>query len=151
MALRSDDRLYVFSRDDVDFLNRTPVRRIVLGQPNTLTECASLDRLEALVRDSQTLRFNVVTRSAFIVERGGLSDLASTGGTIATGSRGGDAVLRSGDDQVRVEAPRRRRCGVAADGRGCDAGVGAVEPVPMSKHRAAARRCSRKSRNCCRC
>jgi polysaccharide export outer membrane protein len=103
VVLRSDDRLYVFSRDDIDFLNRTPVRRIVLGQPNTLTECASLDRLEALVRDSQTLRFNVVTRSAFIVERGGLSDLASTGGTIATGSRGGDAVLRTGDDQTGLK------------------------------------------------
>ena len=65
VALRSDDRLYVFSRSDIDFLSRTPVRRVVLGQPNTLPECASLDRLEALVRDSQTTRFTVVTRSAF--------------------------------------------------------------------------------------
>ncbi|MFZ4687945.1 MAG: SLBB domain-containing protein [Polymorphobacter sp.] len=100
IALRSDDRLYVFSRDDIDFLNRTAVRRIVLGQSNTLTECTSLDRLEMLVRDSQTTRFNVVTRTAFIVERGGQSDLAATGGSLATASRSGDAALRAGDDQV---------------------------------------------------
>lgn len=105
VALRSDDRLYVFSRDDIDFLNRTPVRRVVLGQKNTLSECASLDRLEALVRDSQTTRFNVVTRSAFIVERGGSSDIAATGGNLGYASRGGDAALRTGDDQVGL---RRR-------------------------------------------
>ena len=112
IMLRSDDRLYVFSRDDIDFLNRTPVRRIVLGQVNTLTECASLDRLESLVRDSQTTRFNVVTRTAFIVERAGQSDLAATGGTISTASRGGDAALRTGDDQVglrrRTTEPQER-------------------------------------------
>jgi protein involved in polysaccharide export with SLBB domain len=98
VALRSDDRLYVFSRSDVDFLNRTPVRRVVLGQRNTLAECASLDRLEALVRDGQTTRFTVVTRSAFIVERGGQSELAATGGNLATASRSGDAAFRTGDD-----------------------------------------------------
>lgn len=103
VALRSDDRLYIFSRDDISFINQTPVRRVVLGQPNTLTECASLDRLEALVRDSQTLRFNVVTRSAFIVERAGRSDIASTGGTIGTASRGGEAALRTGDDQAGLQ------------------------------------------------
>ncbi|MBC7519665.1 MAG: SLBB domain-containing protein [Sandarakinorhabdus sp.] len=103
VALRSDDRLYVFSRSDIDFLNRTPVRRVVLGQANTLQECASLDRLEALVRDSQTTRFTVVTRSAFIVERGGQSDLAATGGSISSASRGGDATLRTGDDQAGLK------------------------------------------------
>ena len=100
VALRSDDRLYVFSRNDIDFLNRTPVRRIVLGQANTLTECAALDRLETRVRDSQTARFNVVTRSAFIVERGGQSDVAATGGNVGTASRRGDEALRTGDDKV---------------------------------------------------
>lgn len=100
VALRSDDRLYVFSRNDIDFLNRTPVRRIVLGQANTLTECAALDRLETRVRDSQTARFNVVTRSAFIVERGGQSDVAATGGNVGTASRRSDEALRTGDDKV---------------------------------------------------
>jgi protein involved in polysaccharide export with SLBB domain len=98
VALRSDDRLYVFSRTDIDFLNRTPVRRVVLGQRNTLTECASLDRLEALVRDGQTTRFTVVTRAAFIVERGGQSELAATGGNLAAASRSGEAAFRTGDD-----------------------------------------------------
>ncbi len=100
VALRSDDRLYVFSREDIDFINRTPVRRIVLGQSNTLPECASLDRLETLVRDSQTTRFTVVTRAAFIVERGGKSDVAATGGSITAGGRSGDDALRTGDDQT---------------------------------------------------
>ena len=103
LALRSDDRLYVFSRSDVDFLNRTPVRRVVLGQRNTLTECASLDRLEALVRDGQTMRFTVVTRSAFIVERGGQSELAATGGSLSTASRAGDAAFRTGDDVAGLQ------------------------------------------------
>ena len=71
VALRSDDRLYVFARSDIDFINRSPVRRIVLGQPNPLPDCASLNQLEALVRDTQSARFNVVTRGSFIVERGG--------------------------------------------------------------------------------
>ncbi|WP_292932309.1 SLBB domain-containing protein [Novosphingobium sp. PASSN1] len=111
VALRSDDRLYVFSRSDIDFLNRTAVRRVVLGQPNSLSECASLDRLEALVRDGQSARFNVVTRAAFIVERGGQSDVAATGGSLAVAGRGGDATLRSGDDQVGLRsgaAPSQR-------------------------------------------
>ncbi len=122
VSLRSDDRLYVFSRDDIDFLNRTPVRRVVLGQSNTLTECASLDRLESLVRDSQTTRFNVVTRTAFIVERGGQSDLAATGGNISTAGRGGDASLRTGDDQVglrrRTSDPQPQLPAEETDGAG---------------------------------
>ncbi|MFZ4110647.1 MAG: SLBB domain-containing protein [Polymorphobacter sp.] len=100
VALRSDDRLYVFSRNEIDFINRTPVRRIVLGQANTLTDCAALDRLETLVRDSQTARFTVVTRSAFIVERAGQSDVAATGGNVGSVSRRGDEALRTGDDKV---------------------------------------------------
>ncbi len=100
VPLRSDDRLYVFSRADIDFLNRTPVRRIVLGQPNSLPECASLDRLQALVSDTQSARFNVVTRGAFIVERGGQSDVAATGGSLAQASRSGESSFRSGDDKV---------------------------------------------------
>jgi|JI10StandDraft_1071094.scaffolds.fasta_scaffold08790_7 polysaccharide export outer membrane protein len=108
VALRSDDRLYVFARSDIDFINRSPVRRIVLGQPNPLPDCVSLDQLEALVRDTQSARFNVVTRGSFIVERGGQSDVAVTGGTAAqAGSRRGDESLRSGADQVGL-APQQQ-------------------------------------------
>ncbi|WP_419813970.1 SLBB domain-containing protein [Glacieibacterium sp.] len=98
VALRSDDRLYVFSRSDIEFLNRSPVRRIVLGQPNSLRECTSLDRLEALVRDTQSSRFSAVTRGSFIVERNGQSDVGAVGG-VQTSIRNDDS-LRSGPDQV---------------------------------------------------
>ena len=105
VPLRSDDRLYVFSRSDIDFLNRTPVRRIVLGQPNTLLECTSLDRLEALVRDTQSSRFSAITRGTFIVERAGQSDIAAVGGV--TGTRRGDEQLRTGADQVGLARSAR--------------------------------------------
>ena len=107
VALRSDDRLYVFSRSDIDFINRSPVRRVVLGQPNSLPACISLDRLEALVRNTQSARFNVVTRGTFIVERSGVSEVAATGGTgNENGSRGGDETLRSGADAVGLAGRR---------------------------------------------
>jgi hypothetical protein len=113
VALRSDDRLYVFSRNEIDFINRTPVRRIVLGQANTLTDCAALDQLETRVRDSQTARFNVVTRNAFIVERGGQSDVAATGGNVGTASRFGDEALRTGDDKVGLRGSNGGNVGTA--------------------------------------
>ncbi len=132
ISLRSDDRLYVFGRDDIDFLNRTPVRRVVLGQPNTLTECASLDRLEALVRDSQTTRFSVVTRSVFIVERSGRSEVAATGGNLVSSNRGGDETLRTGDDQSglrRLQAQSTTTNAAAGypGGAGPDAGTNAAD------------------------
>lgn len=97
VALRSDDRLYVFSRSDIEFLNRTPVRRVVLGQPNSLPECASLTRLELLVAEGQSAaRFNVVTRGSFIVERNGRSELAT--GNQSDNARGGDTGTRQDGD-----------------------------------------------------
>lgn len=98
VQLRSEDQLFVFGRRDIDFLNTTAVRRVVLGQPNTLTQCVSLDRLEALVRDSQTSRFNVVTRQAFLVERDGRTELAATGGSLSSASRSGEASLQTGEN-----------------------------------------------------
>lgn len=108
VALRSDDRLYVFSRSDIDFLNRTAVRRVVLGQPSGLAQCASLDRLEALVRDTQSSRFGVVTRGAFVVERGGQNEVAATGGALAQGARRGEETFRAGDDRVGIAAAQAR-------------------------------------------
>lgn len=103
IPLRSDDRLYVFSRSDIDFLNRSPVRQIVLGQPNPIVDCESLVQLESLVRDTQSARFNVVTRGSFIVERNGQSDVANTGGTAAqAGSRLGGEALRTGGDPAAL-------------------------------------------------
>ncbi len=97
VSLRSDDRLYVFSRADISFLNTIPVRRIALGQPNPYPECRSLARLEALVSDTKSARFDVVTRGAFIVERGGQSDVAVGGNLRAVRS---DEGVRTGGDTL---------------------------------------------------
>lgn len=84
VVLRSDDRLFVFGQSDIEFLNRPAVRRIILGQPNPLPECRSLERLHALVQDTQSPRFSAITRGSFIIERSGRSDI------------GGGAVSRNG-------------------------------------------------------
>ncbi len=112
VPLRSDDRLYVFSRSDIEFLNRTSVRRIVLGQPNALPECAVLNRLETLVAEGQSARFNVVTRGSFVVERNGRSEIAATGANLAAATRSGEAALRTGEDNGAVAA---RAAAVGAD------------------------------------
>jgi polysaccharide export outer membrane protein len=96
VALRSDDRLYVFSRTDIAFLNQTPVRRVVLGQANPYPECRSLARLEALVGDTKSARFDVVTRGAFVVERNGQSDVA-VGGNLQSARRGDESFRTGGD------------------------------------------------------
>ena len=123
VTLRSDDRLYIFSRSDIEFLNRTPVRRIVLGQPNVLGECISLDRLEAQVRDAPGGRFGAVVRGSFIVERGGQSDLAATGG-VGAATRRGDDTLRAGGDRVGLAQSRASR--VADDAQRSDADADAL-------------------------
>jgi len=97
VALRSDDRLYVFSRGDVAFLNSVAVRRIALGQPNGFPECRALARLETLVADTRSSRFDAVTRGAFVVERNGQTDIAS-GGTLREAR--GDQGLRSGGETL---------------------------------------------------
>ncbi len=98
VPLRSDDRLYVFSRSDVAFLNSLPVRRIVLGQPNPYPDCRSLVRLEILVSDTKSARFDVVTRGAFVVERAGQSDIAVGGG--ARNTARGDETIRTGGEAL---------------------------------------------------
>ena len=107
VPLRSDDRLYVFSRSDIEFLNRAPVRRVVLGQPNNLPECAALTRLELLVAEGQSsARFNVVTRGSFIVERNGRSELAA--GNLADTNRNDDTGLQSENDLALARAGTER-------------------------------------------
>ncbi len=46
---RNEDRLYVFSLADIQFLSQPAVRRILLGQANGSSQCRALQRLEALV------------------------------------------------------------------------------------------------------
>ena len=107
VALSSDDRVYVFSRTDIDFLNHTPLRRVVLGQANPLPDCTSLARLEALVAEGQSTRFNVVTRGSLIVERAGRSEIAGTGSSLSVATRGGDAGLRT-SAETATTAPTDR-------------------------------------------
>lgn len=87
VGLRSDDRLFVFGQSDIEFLNRPAVRRIILGQPNPLPECRSLERLHALVQDTQSPRFSAITRGSFIIDRSGRSDI------------GGGAVTNDGSSR----------------------------------------------------
>ncbi len=97
--LRSEDKLYVFSQADIQFMNRSIVRRIVLGQPNLLPQCRALQRLEILVQDIQSPIFGVLTRGSFIVDRGGSNDLgvdATTKGE--TGNRNVGSDVKTGGE-----------------------------------------------------
>lgn len=66
--LRSDDRLFVFGRADIAFLNAPVVRRVAMGERNTLPECRSLERLASQVRILGSQRFAAITRGSYIVE-----------------------------------------------------------------------------------
>jgi len=85
MALQSEDRLFIFSRMDVDFLNSPNVRQIVLGQPNPLEDCVPLERLAALVKDTEANRFNAVTRGNFVVVTDRGAKLGSVGAELGQG------------------------------------------------------------------
>jgi protein involved in polysaccharide export with SLBB domain len=87
MALQSEDRLFLFSRTDIDFLNGAPVRQVVLGQPNPLPQCNSLRRLAALVKDTEANRFNAVTRGGFVIVSDTGAQLGTVGAALGQGSR----------------------------------------------------------------
>lgn len=128
VALRSDDRLYVFSRTDVAFINQVPVRRIVIGQANPYPECRSLGRLEALVNDTKSSRFNVVTRGSFIVERGGQSDVA-IGGSAQSSRRGDESYRVAGDNVAAVRGASTSGDATLQDRGSSDRVGGAAETV----------------------
>ncbi len=65
--LRNQDRLFLFSRSDIAVLNSLAVRTVVLGEPNPLPQCRSLQRLSQLVRDTRSARFAVVTRGSLVI------------------------------------------------------------------------------------
>ena len=76
-ALRGEDRVYILSQADVSFINRVAVRSIVLGRANALPGCRPLDRLETLVRDTQSARYNVVTRGTYTAPGGQVASAAA--------------------------------------------------------------------------
>ncbi|QMW23963.1 SLBB domain-containing protein [Sandaracinobacteroides saxicola] len=108
MRLRSDDELFVFSKADIAFLNGAAVRRVALGQQNPLPDCVSLSRLAGLVRDTQSSRFNVVTRGGFVVERAGQSDIGGVGGVLATG--GNRRTTEALAERTLSEAEQKGSC-----------------------------------------
>jgi polysaccharide biosynthesis/export protein len=85
VALRGDDRVYVFSADDIAFLNSSATRQIILGQENPKPQCYALEKLQSLVADTQSPRFNVITRGTITVEREG-RDVAASAGRALTGA-----------------------------------------------------------------
>lgn len=101
VQLRSDDRVFVFSSRDIAFQNSSYVRRIILGENDPAQQCASLRQLKILVDDTQSSRFNILTRGTFTVERGGREVTASAGTSIALGSSGETIsnISQSGNDQ----------------------------------------------------
>jgi polysaccharide biosynthesis/export protein len=136
VPLRSDDRLFVFSQSDIDFLNRPAVRRIVLGQPNPLPQCRSLENFQALVQDTQSPRFSAVTRGSFIIERAGRSDVAGgAAATSATASRDAaeealvarENVAEGQISRDDVEARSQVRSSRGADTRRIDPRLSATE------------------------
>jgi protein involved in polysaccharide export with SLBB domain len=86
-TLQGEDRVFVFARSDIEFLNSASVRQIVLGRPNDLTECRSLQRLERLVKDTEATRFSAVTRGSFVIVSEQGARLAGVGASLGQNSR----------------------------------------------------------------
>jgi len=86
VELREDDRLYVFSLADIEFMNSAAVRQIILGGPNPRPQCLSLERLRTAVLASQSPRFIAVVRGAFVQRRSGQTTISGVGGALTQGS-----------------------------------------------------------------
>lgn len=100
-ALQGEDQLFVLARRDIRFLNSAAVRRIILGQPNMWPECRALENLDALVKDTESRRFNAVTRGSFVVITDKGADLSSVGG--ALGQDSGEAADLAANGQLLGE------------------------------------------------
>jgi protein involved in polysaccharide export with SLBB domain len=81
VSLRSEDTLWLFSRDDIDFINSFEVAEAALGRVPTL-QCRSLQAFLKTVKTSQQVRFNVLTRGSFLVEENGELQVVSPGGRL---------------------------------------------------------------------
>src|SRR3546814_16624460 len=77
-----------------------------------LPQCQSLARFSDTVRDTQSSRFSVLTRGAFIIERGGKAEVANVGSSTTTDSRQsttGEKVETSTDSAARTCPPAFER------------------------------------------
>ena len=81
VPLRPEDTLWLFNRDDIDFINSFEVAEAALGRVPTL-QCRSLQSFLKTVKNSQQVRFNVLTRGSFLVERDGELQVLSPGGRL---------------------------------------------------------------------
>jgi protein involved in polysaccharide export with SLBB domain len=104
VRLQGDDRLFVFGRDDIAFLNLPVVRRVASGERNTLPQCRSLERLAAQVRSLGSARFAAISRGVYTVEatQGELRrrDSANVAPT-ATGANAQPESRAEQDDRLR--------------------------------------------------
>ncbi|PZU46009.1 MAG: polysaccharide biosynthesis/export protein [Sphingomonas sp.] len=110
--LQSEDSLFVFSRADITFMNSVAVRQVVLGQPNSMSQCKSLERLETLVKDTEASRFNAVTRAGLVVVSDEGAKLGAVGTALGQTSRrttdqavGGKQTRRADEDRL-PECPK---------------------------------------------
>jgi len=108
VALQPNDTLWVFSNDDIAFLNSAAVRQIALGQPNPLPQCKSLERFDDIVRDSHISRFSVVTRGSYVVDRDGYSDAVAVGGGTLAGGIRATTRLRSQSDLPQTKDDKNK-------------------------------------------
>lgn len=111
VALRGDDRVYVFSAEDIAFLNSSATRQIILGQNNPKPQCLALEKLQTLVADTQSPRFNVITRGTITVERQGRDVAASAGRALSgTTQATSDQALDVVGGQIAPTSPRSVEC-----------------------------------------
>lgn len=115
-SLQSEDALFLFSRADIDFLNSSAVRQVVLGQPNPLPQCRSLRRLASLVNDTEANRFNAVTRGGFVVVSETGAQLGTVGAALGQGSRRATDLAIAGQlSQEQKDAERKEEEGKEKD------------------------------------
>ena len=112
MSLQSEDRLFLFSRRDIEFMNSVAVRQVVMGQPNPIPQCRSLERLETLVKDTEASRFNAVTRAGLVVVSNEGAKLGTVGAALGQTSRRtidqavSGTQSRKADEEAVPECPK---------------------------------------------
>lgn len=100
--LQSEDKLFIFSRADIAFMNSSAVRQIVLGQTNSRPQCRSLERLETLVQDTESSRFNSVTRGGFVVVSEKGATLGAVNAALTQSSKLATEQAVSGDAETNT-------------------------------------------------
>lgn len=83
IPLRRDDAVYLLSDRDVAFLRSETVRLAIYGELGPDNSCTSLQRLSALVSDTQSGRFNALTRGALVIRSNGQARIAQAVGVQA--------------------------------------------------------------------